>query len=126
MGVRGSGSTPEQAFEQAALALTAIITDLATVKPRKAVEVHCEAPELELLFVDWLNAIVYEMATRHMLFSRFEVSIADGRLEGRLHGEALDVARHEPAVEVKGATYTGLHVRQEPHGQWLAECIVDV
>jgi len=126
MGVRGTGATREQAFEQAALALTAIITDPATVAANETVSVHCEAPDDELLLVDWLNSIVYEMATRHMLFSRFEVKIADGRLEGQMHGEALDPTRHQPAVEVKGATYTGLHVRQEADGQWVAECIVDV
>jgi SHS2 domain-containing protein len=38
----------------------------------------------------------------------------------------LDIARHQPAVEVKGATYTGLRVAQTTDGQWVAECIVDV
>lgn len=126
MGVRGIGATAAQAFEQAALAMTAIITDPATVAASEAVAVHCEAPDDELLLVDWLNCIVYEMATRHMLFSRFEVKIANGRLEGQLYGEVLDPARHQPAVEVKGATYTGLRVREEPGGVWVAECIVDV
>jgi len=125
MGVRGAGTTPEQAFEQAALALTAIITDLATVEPREMVEVHGEAPELELLFVDWLNAIVFEMATRHMLFSRFEVHISGQQLSARMWGEPMDMARHQPAVEVKGATYTTLRVAPDD-GQWIAQTVVDV
>jgi len=29
-------------------------------------------------------------------------------------------------VEVKGATYTNLSVRQEPNGLWVAQCVVDV
>lgn len=125
MGVRGIGATREQAFEQAALALTAIITDLASVKPTEQVDVHGEAPELELLFVDWLNAIVYEMATRRMLFSRFEVDIDGQRLNARLWGEPVDTTRHQPAVEVKGATYTALRVARE-NGTWLAQTVVDV
>jgi len=126
MGVRGVGATREQAFEQAALAMTAVITDLAGVQAHTPVDIECEAPDDELLFVDWLNAIVYEMATRHMLFSRYDVRIYDRRLTARAWGEPLDTARHQPAVEVKGATYTGLQVRQQPDGQWVAECIVDV
>lgn len=126
MGVRGVGATREQAFEQAALAMTAVITDLAGVQALTPVDIECEAPDDELLFVDWLNAIVYEMATRHMLFSRYDVRLQDRRLNARAWGEPLDTARHQPAVEVKGATYTGLHVRQEANGQWVAECIVDV
>jgi tRNA nucleotidyltransferase (CCA-adding enzyme) len=126
MGVRGIGASKEEAFEQAALALTAVITDPHTVVPREDVEVICEAPDDELLFVDWLNALVYEMATRRMLFSRFEVHIEEGRLQAKAWGEAVDIARHQPAVEVKGATYTELLIKQEANGAWLAQCIVDV
>ena len=125
MGVRGVGSTREQAFEQAALALTAVITDPAKVTPREAVEIHCEAPDDELLFVDWLNAIVFEMATRHWLFGRFTVKIEGTRLAGTAHGEPLNPPRHLPAVEVKGATYTALRVAHES-GVWTAQCVVDV
>ena len=74
VGVRGFGATPAEAFAQAALALTAVVTR-AQVKPLSPVEVRCNAPDLELLFVDWLNAIIYEMAVRRMLFARFDVRI---------------------------------------------------
>jgi SHS2 domain-containing protein len=36
------------------------------------------------------------------------------------------VARHQPAVEVKGATYTNLLVTHTPDASWLAQCVVDV
>jgi tRNA nucleotidyltransferase (CCA-adding enzyme) len=125
VGVRGWGPTPAAAFEQAAHALTAVITS-AEVRPVVAVAVTCEAPDLELLFVEWLNAIIYEMAVRKMLFGRFAVSIEERRLQGTLWGEAVDVNRHAPACEAKGATYTALRVAQEPNGLWSAACIVDV
>jgi protein archease len=125
MGVRGIGRTREEAFEQAALALTAVITDPANVRPVEPVAIEASAPDDEMLFVDWLNALVYEMATRSLLFSRFEVHITDHRLDARAWGEPVVDERHEPAVEVKGATYTALQVRNEG-GEWLAQCVVDV
>ena len=125
VGVRGFGATPAEAFEQAAMALTAVVTQ-AQVKPKVRVDVACEAPDLELLFVEWLNAIIYEMAVRGMIFSRFEVSLQNGKLDGLAWGEALDTSRHTPAVEPKGATMTGLKVEQVNDGTWTAECIVDV
>jgi tRNA nucleotidyltransferase (CCA-adding enzyme) len=79
-----------------------------------------------LLFVEWLNAIIYEMAVRQMLFGRFVVQIEGTRLQGVLWGEPVDVARHAPACEPKGATYTALRVAQEQDGTWSAGCIVDV
>jgi len=125
MGVRGVGATREQAFEQAALALTAVITDPEKIAPREAIDIRCEAPDDELLLVDWLNALVYEMATRHLLFSRFAVHIDGTRLRATAWGELMDVTRHQPAVEVKGATYTALRVAQE-NGRWIAQTVVDV
>lgn len=125
MGVRGIGRTREEAFEQAALALTAVITDPADVRAVEPVAITASAPDDELLFVDWLNALIYEMATRRLLFSRFEVHIRDHRLEGRAWGEPVVNSRHQPAVEVKGATYTALRVVDEA-GAWTAQCVVDV
>ncbi|MBW8269282.1 archease [Caldovatus aquaticus] len=133
IGVRGWGPTPEQAFEQAALALTRIVTT-AEVRPLAEVGVTCEAPDLELLLVEWLNAVIFEMAVRRMLFGRFAVTIEGGgagpfRLRGTLWGEPVDAARHAPAVEPKGATLTALRVAREPAeagGRWSAACVVDV
>jgi SHS2 domain-containing protein len=126
IGVRGVGSTKEAAFESAAQALTSVITDLETVAPTQAVPIVCEAPDDELLLVDWLNALVYEMATRKMLFRRFNVRFNGHSLHAMAWGEPIEVARHQPAVEVKGATYTKLSVKLDEQGQWVAQCVVDV
>ena len=126
IGVRGVGPTRQAAFEQIAVALTGVMTELSTVRPQVAVEIECEAPTDELLVVDWLNALVYEMATRHMLFAAFAVTIEGSRLHATAWGERVDAARHEPAVEVKGATYTELRVGLQDDGGWLVQCVVDV
>jgi SHS2 domain-containing protein len=126
VGVRGWGETMAQAFEQAALALTAVVTEPGSVRPEAAVEIACQAPDAEILLADWLNALVFEMATRGMLFSRFEVTIDGCRLVARAHGEPVDVSRHHPAAEVKGATLSELEVAQDADGSWHAQCIVDV
>lgn len=125
IGVRGLGASKEEAFAQAALALTAVIVDPASVAARERVAIECEAPDDELLFAEWLNAVIYEMATRRMLFRRFAVRLDGGRLSGEAWGERIDVARHHPAVEVKGATYTTLRVAREGE-RWLAQTVVDV
>jgi tRNA nucleotidyltransferase (CCA-adding enzyme) len=125
IGVEGWGPTLEAAFEEAALALTAAVTS-ATIEAETTVDVSCEAPDRELLFVEWLNAIIYEMAVRRMLFGAFRVHVAGNRLQGTLSGEIVDPARHEPACEPKGATYTALGVSQGNQGTWSARCVVDV
>jgi tRNA nucleotidyltransferase (CCA-adding enzyme) len=125
VGVRGFGATQAEAFEQAALALTAAVADPGAVQPRERVTIACEAPDAELLLAEWLNALVFEMSTRKMLFSRFAVTLDGGRRRAQAWGEPVDAARHQPAVEAKGATYTGLRVAPADGG-WLAQTVVDV
>jgi len=126
IGVRGVGRSKAEAFEQAGVALTAVITDPTSVAARQSIDVSCAADDDELLLVEWLNTLIYEMATRKMLFARFEVRIDGHHLTGKAWGEAIDVDRHEPGVEVKGATCTELKVAEDRPGLWRAQCVVDV
>jgi len=125
IGVRGFGATQADAFAQAALALNALIVDLDMVESRQAVAIDCTEADPELLLVDWLNAVVYEIATRCMVFGAFTVRIRDGHLQATAWGEPLVPVKHHPAVEVKGVTYTELRVGRTDGG-WLAQCVVDV
>lgn len=126
IGVRGIGGSKAEAFAQAALALTAVVTDPAGVRDIDVVPIACEAADDELLLAHWLNAVVGEMGVRRMLFGHFDVRIDDHRVTAQAHGEPVSVHRHDPAVEVKGATCTALRVAPMPGGGWLAQTVVDV
>ncbi len=126
IGVRGIAPTLAQAFEQAALALTAVIIEPDKVAASHILSVDCEAPDTELLLTEWLNQLIFLMATEHMLFSHFTVSIDNHHLHATISGEPLERERHQPTVEIKGATFTALSVRQQDDGNWLAQTVVDV
>jgi SHS2 domain-containing protein len=126
IGIRGVAPTKAEAFAQAAMAMTAVITDLEKVEPKQAVDIVCEENDDEMLFIAWLSSLLYEMDARNMLFSQFEVELVEGGLKARVWGEPVDVARHEPVVEVKAATYAGLEVGRDNESNWVAQCIVDV
>ncbi len=89
IGLRGSGRSKSAAFEEIAMALTAVVTDLDAVAAGESISLCCEAPSDEMLLVDWLNALIYEMAVRKMLFREFSVSIRDGVLHAQITGEAV-------------------------------------
>jgi SHS2 domain-containing protein len=125
IGIGGIGETMAQAFERTGQAMMTVVTDV-PVRTLEAAHIHCHAPDRELLLVDWLNALIYEMSARHMVFGRFEVRIDGNELFATAWGEPVDVERHHPAVEVKGATYTELRVAQDPQGRWLAQTVIDV
>lgn len=125
IGVRGTGRTASDAFEMAAEAMSGLITSPTQIQHSVVRSFRCDAPDLELLLMDWLNELISCMATENLVFGKFEVVIDASRLKGTAWGEPLDQRRHRPAVEVKGATLTELKVRRIPGG-WLAQCVVDV
>jgi SHS2 domain-containing protein len=125
VGVRGRGPTLRSAFEQAALAVTGLVTDPRRVEPRGTWLLRSDAPDLRILLADFLNAVIFEISAHHRVFCRFEVTISETHLEARALGEHFDRARHEPGVDVKGATFTALDVRQTD-SEWIAQCVVDV
>lgn len=126
IGVRGYGGSKEIAFEQGAIAMVVVIADLEKIIPSEKIQITCQAGDDELLFAEWLNELIYEIATRNMLFSRFEVKINEHTLNAFVWGEKIDIEKHQPAVEVKAATYSGLRVYKNENGIWIAQCVVDV
>jgi tRNA nucleotidyltransferase (CCA-adding enzyme) len=125
IGVRGIGDTLAEAFAAVGEAVTGAIVDPGAVRAATAVAIRCSGADQEDLLYAWINALVFEMAIQRMLFARFEVSIDGLELDAVAWGETIDPERHEPAVEVKGATMTALRVRPQA-GEWVAECIIDV
>ncbi|MFP4316186.1 MAG: archease [Desulfovibrionales bacterium] len=126
IGIRGIGPTREEAFAQGGVALTAVITAPENVHPKKGVELSLSAPEDAFLFLDFINELIFLVATEGMLFSRFELRLEQGRLQGHAWGEPIDLQQHEPAVEVKAATLNALEVFQREDKMWVAQCVVDV
>lgn len=89
--------------------------DPVSIAPREMVEIECAAPDDELLLVDWLNAVLYEMAARPC--KRWPSTETWNRPKHmpRL-GRSGRPPKHELGVEIKGATYADLHGARKPGG----------
>jgi SHS2 domain-containing protein len=125
IGIRGYGDTPEEAFANAAKAMYSVMVELDRVEQKQFRGVNVSADDREQLLVEWLNALLAVSDIERMVFSRFEVRIEGNRLAGTAWGEQLDRARHQANVEVKGATYHLLSVREQD-GRYVVQCVVDV
>ena len=129
VGVALTGKTREALFASAALAFTDTITPLSGVEPRRPEEVALDAPELDLLLVDFLSELLYRFDTRGWLTRDAEVDVRerDGgwALEGTLSGEKFDAERHPIKILIKAVTYHGLQVI-EHDGEWRANLVFDI
>ncbi len=124
VGIIGRGSTIEQAFETAAQAVFAIVTDLDAVQPDTAVVFEFKEDDLELAFVTWLNLLLGKARELGMVFCRFRIHRQGDLWHAEVRGEKWHAAL-ERGVEVKGATLTMLSVKQTG-AIWEARCVVDV
>jgi SHS2 domain-containing protein len=125
IGIRGFGQTEAEAFENTAMALYSVMVNILPLEPKEKRTVMVSAPDHELLLVEWLNRLLSLSDIEHMVFSKFNVTIEGTSLTGAAWGETLDRQRHEPNVEIKGATYHMLKV-MEADGRFVAQCVVDV
>ena len=125
IGIRGFGGTMEEAFGNAAAAMYSVMVRIDAVMPTQERTVTVDAPDEELLLVEWLNALLSLSDIDRLVFSKFNVKIDGTSLKGTAWGEHLDQVRHEPKVEIKGATYHMLKVNKEKDG-FIAQCVVDV
>lgn len=125
IGIRGFGRTMAEAFENTAIALYSVMVNIPAVEASEKRSVTVSAPDNELLLIEWLNALLSLSDIEHLVFSKFKVTMEGTSLAGTAWGEKLDQERHEPNVEIKGATYYMLKVT-EADGRFVAQCVVDV
>ena len=124
IGIIGRGATVEQAFEAAAQAVFAIVTDLDLVQPSTIITIEFEEDDLEFALVTWLNQLLGNARAQGMVFSCFHMQRNGDKWRAEALGEKWR-AGLERGVEVKGATLTMLSVKQSGP-MWEVRCVVDV
>ena len=71
MGIVGRGAHIEEAFEHAATAMFAMMTNLGEVRPQETVIIEFEEADTELALVTWLNLLLGQARSRGLIFGRF-------------------------------------------------------
>jgi len=127
--VRVHGATAEAVFERAAEGMFSLMLDRDSVKRADRVSIHCEAPTVPELLVEWLARLLAERDIRGIALASFDVAI-DRRneactLDAVAWGERMDPSRHGLATEVKGISLLGLRAEERADG-WVAQCVFDV
>lgn len=130
VGFRASGDSIDAAFSEAARALFAIMFAVEEIQPQVEYRIEVSAYSLSELLVEWLSDLLGQKELSGLVFSQFEVVVAGDEVSGfsargRALGEALNVERHRPGIEVKGISYLGLDVSRRGES-WIVQAVVDV
>ena len=124
IGISGRGDTLGEAFEAAASAMFAIMTDLGAVRRERMIPLTFEEADIELALVRWLNLLLAAARENGMVFAQFRLERDGVVWRGSASGESWR-RELERGTEVKGATLTMLKVENRD-GHWEACCVVDV
>ncbi len=120
--IEAYGSTLEEAFENAAMALCDTMVDLKSVVPKKEFKFSAKGNDLYSLLFDWLDQVMLLLVADRIAMSQFSVEIKhhDNNnngggylLEGIARGEPLDLDRHHYKIEIKAVTYHEMEIRHE-------------
>lgn len=113
-------------FASAGEALYALIADAATIESRETVTISATGEGPEELLHAWLCELLALFNIQGFVGRQCEIAhIGDGRVQGKVSGEKLDLKRHAFHTEIKGVTYHDFRIWREA-GAWHARVIFDV
>ena len=127
--IEARGRTPEEALEQAALAVYEVMTDTSKVRPVVPVDVEVEGYDLYNTVYRWIEQLLVHTDAEGLVFSVFRVCRLsdDGtKLVARVWGERFDPQRHEHRTIVKAMTYSQMEFAQDQDGCWRLRFVVDI
>ena len=126
LGIEVSAADLPALFASAGEALYALIADPATINSRDDITVAAAGADSEALLHAWLCELLALFNVQGFIGKHCEIAaIGNGRVQGRISGEKLDLQRHAFHTEIKGVTYHDFKVWQAADG-WHARIIFDV
>lgn len=124
------GSTLEEAFENAAIAMFNVMIDTSNIGASELRGIEVKSPDIKGLLVDWLSELLYLFEVDEVIFSEFNIisieKTADGfSLKGKASGEPIDLLRHNFDTQVKAVTFHDLQVESDKTGRFWVQVVVD-
>jgi SHS2 domain-containing protein len=109
-----------EAFENAALAMFDVMTNVENVSPEVKEDVEVVAEDECALLYSWLEALLVKFDIKEMLYSEFKVSSIDRtssgfRLRAEIWGEKFNPEKHVQKVGVKAVTYHRMEIIKKPN-----------
>jgi len=116
--VAAYGKDLAEAFENAALAMFEVMTDVDKVKAKVEDYAEIEAEDEYALLYTWLEDLLIKFEIKEMLYSKFNVlnieKTANGfRLKAKIFGEKFNPNKHVQKVVVKAVTYHRMEIIKE-------------
>lgn len=126
MGIEAYGKNLNEAFEEAAAALTSIILDASSIETIETQTIEIFASDYEHLLVKWLNEILYLYDGKNFVCTEFYIeTLSPNFLGAKIKGENFDNQKHLTKLDVKAITYHQILVHSNEE-RGLVRVFVDI
>ncbi len=116
------GDSFEEAFANAALAMTSIMIDYKRVKPKLRQKISVKGFDIKNLLYNFLEQILFLIDTKNFIIHQIrDVKIKGNTLTATLLGDNLK--KYETKSDVKAVTYNEMIVNSRP---FFVQVVVDV
>lgn len=124
------GGNLKEAFENAALVVSEVMTDTKKVEPRVREKISIESEDLKSLLYDFLEKLLILHDSKNLVFSKFEINYINKendkfRLEGFFSGEEFNLEKHESRNAVKAVTYHQMNIEKKK-GKYFIHVVLDI
>jgi len=128
--IRAFGTTIEEAYENAALAMFEVMTDTDKITQLQEETLEVEAEDQYALLYNWLEALLVKFETNNTVYSKFQITNwketdENFKFEAKIWGEKFDPQKHPPRVGVKAVTYHRMVVIRDKD-RVVLEFILDI
>jgi SHS2 domain-containing protein len=125
VGLRIWGENLEELFQNAALSMTELITDLKKISASEKKEISLQSDSYERLLVIWLNELIFLFDAYGFIGTSFSVHLESTTLNADISGGIIKPEIHESRLLLKAATYHGLTMKKT-NSIWEATVIFDI
>ena len=117
--VAAYGADLTEAFENAAVAMFDVMTEVEKINPLTEDHVEASGDDEQELLYNWLEALLVKSEIKRMLYSKFKVSelahdSSGFRLKAKVWGEKFNAKRHLQKVGIKAVTYHRMEIVKTP------------
>lgn len=116
VGIHAEGKDLEEAFQETALGMFSIITDLDKVDDVGEFEIDLESDAWDNLLVEFLSELIFLFEVEDVVFSDFDVKLEENdkkKISCRAKGEKIDHDKHDFDTEIKAVSYHELKVNTD-------------
>jgi SHS2 domain-containing protein len=112
------GDNLEEAFENAALAMFDVMTDIETIDPKEADSIEIKAEDETHLLYTWLEHLLLKFDIDGKLYSKFQINKIKRIdnvffLTATIWGEIYNQNKHPSRTDVKAITYHRMEIVKE-------------